>query len=140
MVKSNIVPPSLPVGKETIYFLPDVALVVEKNKVGAVGYDSLNIQWQDSRFIEEGNIPADTTVVGRTWKYPNKNGGPDRRFAGNVELPICLYESIHLTSPNGLNELIQVSRTGLAQPFASAIRSLGEANGSDEGKLAIPKL
>lgn len=139
-LKCNITPPSIQVGKETIYFLPDVALVVEQNKIGAVGYDALVVNWQDSNFVEDGNVPHDTTVIGYTWKYPNKNGGPDRRFADNRQLPICLYESIHLTSPNGLNELLQVSKSGLARPFAKALKALGVANGSDESNLALPLL
>jgi hypothetical protein len=128
------------VGKETLYWLPDVLLVVENGKVGAVAYDMLEIQWQDSRFIEESAVPRDAVIIGQTWKHPNKNGGPDRRFANNRQLPICLYESIHLHSRNGLNELLQVSSNGNAQHFSTAARQLVSAIGVRNNALALPAL
>jgi hypothetical protein len=129
VIKSNVCPPAIQVGKETLYFFPDVLIIVHDNKIGAVAYDALAIRWQDSRFIEDGAVPRDATIIGRTWLHPNKNGGPDRRFANNYEVPICLYEAVHLTSTNGLNELLHLSRKGLAQPFAEALEWLQRAVG-----------
>ena len=140
VLKSNVTPPAMKVGKETIYFLPDVALVVEGNKVGAVAYDALDIRFQDSNFIETNTVPGDARVIGHTWKHPNKSGGPDRRFRDNYQIPICLYETIHLTSRNGLNELLQVSRTGLAQPFSRALNALAKSTGDQDTKLSLPRL
>ncbi len=140
VLKTNITPPFMKVGKETLYWLPDVVLVVESGKVGAVAYDQLEILWQDSRFIEEEVVPRDALVVGQTWKHPNKNGGPDRRFSNNRQLPICLYESIHLRSRNGLNELLQVSSNGRAQLLSAAARRLVTTIGVRENALALPKL
>lgn len=130
VIKSNVTPPAIKSGKETLYFLPDFLLVVESNKVGAVAYDRLSIRAQGSHFIEEGTVPSDTQILFHTWKYPNKNGGPDRRFANNRQIPVCLYESIHITSSNGLNELLQVSRSGVTEPFAASIQRLAVVNGS----------
>lgn len=139
VLKSNITPPTMQVGKETLHFLPDVVLVLEGNKFGAVGYDKLSIRWQDSRHIEDESVPSDARIVDYTWMHPNKNGGPDRRFANNREIPICLYESFHLTSPNGLNELLQVSALGRVAPFAEAVQKLSQTIGSSQG-LALPQL
>lgn len=140
VLRSNITPPVMAVGKERLYFLPDLVLVVHEGKVGAVAYDSLQIRWQDSRFIEEGEVPRDAQVVSETWKHPNKSGGPDRRFANNHRIPICLYESIHLTSGNGLNELLEVSRTGVTAPFAASLKALASTTASNERVLALPAL
>lgn len=139
IVKSNITPPSMQVGKETLYFLPDVVLVLDGNKFGAVGYDKLSVRWEESRHIEAESVPSDARIVGQTWMHPNKNGGPDRRFANNRQIPICLYESIHLTSTNGLNELLQLSILGRAAPFADAARKLAGSIGSSQA-LALPQL
>lgn len=130
VLKCNITPPSINVGKETLVFLPDVLLVIEKGKVGAMAYDSLNIRYQDSPFIETEGVPADAKVISQTWQHPNKNGGPDKRFKENRLIPVCLYETMHLTSSNGLNELLQVSRTGIAQPLLDAVRLLAKATKS----------
>lgn len=138
ILKSNVTPPSIAVGKETLYLLPDFMLVVHEGNVGAVAYDGLSIRWQDSNFIEEGTVPGDTTVLFHTWKHPNKSGGPDRRFANNYQIPVCLYESVHLTSPNGLNELLQVSCSGVTAPFAAAIEELSLRNGSRQGSGSLP--
>jgi hypothetical protein len=100
--------------------------IVDGQRVGAVNYDELRLSWQDSRFIEEGKVPSDARVIGQTWKHPNKNGGPDRRFSNNYQIPICLYEVMHLTSSSGINELLEFSRTGVAEPFERAIRNLAQ--------------
>lgn len=139
-IKSNIRPPAIKSGKVTLHFLPDFLLVVDANKVGAVGYDSLSIRWQDSNFIVDGTVPADTQVLRHVWKHPNKSGGPDRRFANNYQIPVCLYESIYLTSPNGLNELLQVSRAGATEPFAKAIAHLLRVTGSAAVSATAPRL
>ena len=139
VLKCNITPPSMQVGKETLYFLPDVVMVLEGNRFGAVGYDKLSIRWEESRHIEAESVPSDAKIVGQTWLHPNKNGGPDRRFANNRQIPICLYESIHLTSSNGLNELLQLSILGRAEPFAEAAKRLAGSVGSSQA-LALPQL
>lgn len=127
VVSSNLTPPSVKVGAQTLYFLPDVILVEHGKSFGAIGYADLILQWQDSNFIEDGNVPADALVIGHTWKHPNKNGGPDRRFRDNYRIPICRYEAFHLRSPSGLNELLEFSRTGVVEPFIDATRELAMA-------------
>ncbi|MBO9102188.1 MULTISPECIES: DUF4236 domain-containing protein [unclassified Rhizobium] len=134
VIKSNVTPPSLHVGRRIIYFLPDVALIVDGGKIGAVGYDDLQIQYQDSHFIESGTVPRDAKVVDHTWQHPNKGGGPDRRFASNRQIPICLYETMHLQSNSGLNELLEFSKTGQAASFVAACKALAKAR--EEAVLA----
>lgn len=140
VITSNVTPPAIQSGKETLYFLPDFLLVVESGKVGAVSYDALSIRAQESAFVEEGHVPGDTEILWHTWKHPNKNGGPDRRFANNFQIPVCRYESIYLTSSNGLNELLQVSRCGVTAPFAQAIDRLSRTNGSGSISEPVPML
>jgi hypothetical protein len=123
-INCNVTPPTVPVGKQTIYFLPDVALIEHGDLMGGVGYPDLHIRWQSSNFIEEDAVPSDATIIGHTWKHPNKSGGPDRRFRDNRQLPVCLYEVMHLTSASGLNELVEFSRTGMASPFVTALKSM----------------
>lgn len=123
-VKTNVLTPSIPVGKQTLYFFPDKVLVFEPNGVGAVSYENLEIDISGSRFIEEGRVPKDAEVVDRTWKYVNKRGGPDKRFKDNRQIPVVLYEDVHFTSETGLNERIQLSCTGRSSSFEQAIRNV----------------
>lgn len=122
-LKTNIETISIGVGKQTMYFFPDRVLIYESGKVGAVGYDQLKVSCSQTRFIEE-TAPSDAQVVDQTWRYVNKNGGPDRRFSNNRMLPICLYDEIHFASATGVNEIIQASRSGIGVPFRDAIAGL----------------
>lgn len=124
VLKCNVTPPALAVGKQTLYLLPDMVLVVHDGRFGAVPYDALQVARQPSRFIEEGALPGDATIVGQTWRFVNKDGGPDRRFNDNRQLPICLYEAMHFSSSSGLNELLEFSKADAGAPFVSAIRTL----------------
>ncbi len=126
-IKTNVSVPSVPVGKQTLYFFPDKVLIVEANGVGAVSYPNLQISVENTRFIEDGNLPKDAKVVDRTWKYVNKRGGPDKRFNDNRELPIALYEDLNFTSNTGLNERIEISRIGFGGDFADAISNLSRS-------------
>src|SRR5207247_1793990 len=97
-----------------------------RDGVGAVSYEDLSIVVNSTRFVEEESVPGDAHIVDQTWKYVNKSGGPDRRFNSNRQLPICLYEELWLNSPSGLNELIQLSRTGIGERLNAAIENLAE--------------
>lgn len=123
-VKSNVTVPALPVGKQTLHFFPDRLLVFTANGVGAVSYDSLIVDISHTRFIEEERIPRDSEVVDHTWKYVNKNGGPDRRFKNNRQLPIVMYEQLHFGSSTGLNELVQLSKVGLGSKLSQAVEGI----------------
>jgi hypothetical protein len=124
MVKTNVPVLSLGAGRQTLYFLPDRLLVYDGAGIGAISYRSLDLSATRQRFIEEDSVPSDATIVDRTWRYVNKSGGPDRRFAHNRELPICLYDELAFRTPSGLNEVFQISRSGLAEGFIAAVRYL----------------
>lgn len=120
-MKTNISVPQIQVGRQVLQFLPDRLLIFAPNGVGAVSYQDLDVDSTSQRFIEEERVPKDAEVVGQTWQYVNKSGGPDRRFKDNKEIPIVLYQRIHFQSSSGLNELLQVSNRELAEVFVSAV-------------------
>jgi hypothetical protein len=120
----NISIPSILAGRRCLYFLPDRILVRDATGVGAVGFDQLEITSREERFIEDGRVPNDTKVVGKTWRYVNKKRDPDRRFNNNREIPIVLYEAILLASTSGLQELFQASRIGIGSQMSAAIKEM----------------
>jgi hypothetical protein len=124
IVKTNIAVPAIPAGRNTMYFFPDRLLIFGSSGVGAVPYDALKIEIASTRYIESGSVPGDAKVVGHTWKYVNKNGGPDKRFKNNRQLPIALYEELRFSSASGVNEIVQVSMGGVGQPFAESLTQL----------------
>ncbi len=123
-VRCNIDVPSLGVGRQRLFFFPERVLVFDSGQVGAIPYQGLQIERGTTRFIESGGTPRDSRVVGKTWRYVNKNGGPDKRFKDNRELPICEYETLHFASASGLNELLHVSRVGAGQPLCAVVVAL----------------
>lgn len=126
IVRCNVDVPCVPVGAQNLYFFPDFLLVQSRGRVGAVGYDNLSIRTEPSNFVEEEYVPSDTQILYKTWKHPNKDGGPDRRFKDNRQIPVCQYEVIHFSSGSGVNELVQVSHFGRGADFAKAVAVLGK--------------
>ncbi|MDB4912396.1 MAG: Nucleotide-binding protein [Gemmatimonadetes bacterium] len=122
-VKSNVDVPSIGVGRQRLFLFPDRILVFDAGKVGAVSYADLEVKRTTTRFVEEGGVPGDSRVVDRTWRYVNKNGGPDKRFKDNREIPICEYEELNFRSPSGLNELLQMSLVGAGLALEAFLRS-----------------
>lgn len=112
--RSNVPVASFRSGRETLVFLPDKLFLIQKNKIGALNYSDISTSAHTTRFLESGPIPKDAEIVGRTWQYVNKSGGPDKRFKNNRQIPICLYGELELTSSTGLNTIIMFSNPKLS--------------------------
>lgn len=117
-VETNVTIPTLKARGVTAYFMPDCILVYDSNGVGCVEHASLSFSTSAERFIEDGGVPSDSDVVDHTWKYANKQGGPDRRFKDNKEIPICLYGKLDLRTSSGLLCHLQTSKNDAPQRFA----------------------
>jgi hypothetical protein len=124
-------------GPQRLYFLPDRILVYEGDQIGAVQYGSLTFNVSASTFVENESVPPDTEIIGRTWRYTNKGGGPDRRFSNNPQIPLVRYAEITLRSAGGLNYLMQASNMQKANSFAQAVRQYG-AQMAVVGQSALP--
>ncbi|GIX18272.1 MAG: membrane protein [Rhodothalassiaceae bacterium] len=124
VVKSNIDFPRLVLHGKTLYFMPDFILLEEKSNIFAALYEETDVNITKDRFIEIEEVPSDAEIIGHTWRHPNKSGGPDRRFRDNYQVPICYYENVHLTSKNGLSEMVQCSRSGCGSILKEAIREM----------------
>lgn len=123
----NVPIPVLAAGRQKLYFFPDRLLVWDTAGVGAVTYTQLELGISERKFIEEESIPRDSQVIGKTWRYVNKKGGPDKRFRNNHEIPIVLYEELLFTSLSGLQELFQISRSGTGAILNSALSQMRSA-------------
>ena len=65
--------------------------------------------------------PNDARVVETTWRYTNKGGGPDRRFANNPSIPVAEYAQLLLHSKAGMNFLLHGSNLAASQKFTQGI-------------------
>jgi hypothetical protein len=122
--QTNITIPMCVIGKQILYFLPDKVLVYQGKQVGCIDYEKLNVSYNNTRFAEDRNVPEDTRIVGMTWKYVNKNGGPDRRFKNNKQLPIVEYSEINFYSASGLNIILHLSTPDLGEKIVSSLNAL----------------
>jgi hypothetical protein len=123
-VKTNVAVPALPAGPRTLYFFPDRVLVYGRREVNAVAYSDLQVTIDQVRFVESEGVVGDSDVVGETWQYVNKKGGPDLRFRNNPRFPIVLYDELQLRSSSGLNEVYQISKPGISAEIADAFRGV----------------
>jgi hypothetical protein len=121
-LKSNLAFPAITLQGATAYFLPDRLLIDNTKSIDTIDYEELTIQHLETNWIEEGLVPQGAVRVGQTWKYVNKNGGPDRRYRENRELPILRYSEWMLTHPR-LTLRYQFSRPGAAANLATAIET-----------------
>ncbi|WP_412478496.1 DUF4236 domain-containing protein [Azonexus sp. IMCC34839] len=104
-----------------IFLYPGFVLYFVSNDAFALlEYKEVELNYSPSRFIEEGSIPKDSTVVDHTWAKVNKDGSPDRRFKDNYQIPVALYGRLVFNSATGLNEEYLVSNAGQAEVFAKA--------------------
>lgn len=124
-LKTNVSIPCITLRNIELYFFPERLIVKRGNSFGAVFYKNVIIEKSEVRFIESETLPPDATVIDHTWKYLNKSGGPDRRFSGNRQLPICRYSEYSFKSDGGLFEIIMTSKTGAMDEFAVFLNLIG---------------
>lgn len=120
-IRTNVAVRGMTLGNQMLAFFPDRMLVYQRGKYAALSYEALRLSCAATRFIAGAGVPADAQVVGQTWQYPNKSGGPDRRFKNNRQLPVAKYAQVELASDHGLEVILHFSNADAAD---QAIREL----------------
>jgi hypothetical protein len=123
-IKTNVSVPAILSGRQSMYFFPDVVLVVEGTRAGALTYDQFELSWMPVTFIEDGGVPSDAKVVGYTWKFVNKRGGPDKRFKNNRQIPEVMYLEMSLSGKSNLRKVLHFSRLLDHEAFDAALAAL----------------
>lgn len=100
-VETNVTLPVLKTRGQTLYLMPDGLLVYDQSGVGFVEYRDVSLEADTTNFIRK-QPPNDALVISSTWLHPNKNGGPDRRFADNYKIPVCLFGELRMESSSGM--------------------------------------
>jgi hypothetical protein len=130
LIKTNVSIPHISGGRNAIYFFPDLVLVKQGSKIGGLDYRNVTLQFQDQTFQEHESVPADAEVIGSTWRFVRRDGGPDRRFNNNRQIPICRYQAMLMTGPGEFQKVIFLSRNTDRSRFVGSIRALGRLHGS----------
>lgn len=79
-----------------IYFLPNGIMINRFSELYFLDMQDLVAKFDTTIFIESFT-PEDSELVGYTWQYVNKDGGPDRRFNNNPRFNRNRYGEIHLS-------------------------------------------
>lgn len=126
-VESNIEPLCLDLGKLKMFFLPDQVLYWQRDLFASIEYKDLRLEAGSTRFIEESVQTSDSRQVGSTWRYVRKDGGPDRRFNNNRQLPIMLYGVVTASTSGGLNLILHTSNVDAASSLNIGFKSFQNA-------------
>jgi DNA polymerase-3 subunit epsilon len=121
---TNIAIPTFEAGRQAVYLLPDRLLVRDGRRYADISYATVSSDSKTIVFIEDGHAPNDSAVVGTTWRFVNKSGGPDRRFKDNRQLPKLAYGEFNLGSSGGLQQVWQFSRPEAAAIMVEALSSV----------------
>ena len=107
-------------GPMKLFFLPDQLFVLQGKRYGAVSYSAIQKSFSEVSFREDGPLPSDAEVVDYTWQFVNKNGGADRRFKYNRQIPVVRYAALDFACSDGLHIKLQVSNFQAALEFAES--------------------
>ncbi len=119
-LKTDVTVYEVKLTKEKLYVFPDKLLVVKGNKIGSIHTKDLDIHFSNTRFITDF-APNDARVIDYTWRYVNKNGGPDKRFNNNSRLPICDVGTMSIKATQGLNVLLYFSNVYTIQTVSNLL-------------------
>lgn len=122
-VETNIDVPVIKTRGQSLYMMPDGIFVYDNKGVGFVEYNDIQVNVGTTRFIEN-SPPTDANVVDKTWKHPNINGGPDKRFKNNYQIPVCLYGELRVKSNSGMNIYLMTSKEDAPHKFSSEFSSI----------------
>lgn len=137
-VKCNVSVWGIFLSDQVWYFFPDRVLVYRRKHVGTVSYLGMDVACREVQFVEDSPVPSDAKVVGNTWKYTNRSGGPDRRFSINPSMPIALYAQLDIFPQVGDRITLQSSNVAAAKEFCSALDGYTKSSHLDGISLGAP--
>ena len=125
-VRANVRVPILESDRTVLAFYPDRILAFQGSAVGSIDYAKFSAESFTIRFIEDGQLlPADTAVIANTWRFVNKDGGPDMRFKDNHKLPICAYSQLIISTTDGLDIRLVGSKQGSFDGLVRGLANFG---------------
>ncbi len=109
-------------GDCTLYVFPDGYFVRTAYGLRSLG-KNLNVEVRSCSFREEEDSPGDSELVGFTWRYIKRDGGPDLRFSGNRKIPIYRYGEVILTSEERFRLHLTLSQAWIAFRFVELLNT-----------------
>lgn len=123
LLKTNVQVLGVDAGSIKLYLLPDRLFVFQDGVYTTISYSEIQTSCQELEYVEQETLPSDAKVIGHTWKYVRRDGGPDRRFNNNKRLPIVEYGVVAFQTQNFVTYLI-VSSLRISKSFTKAFSSV----------------
>ena len=109
-----------------MFFFPDRVVACDQHGYGVGQYSALQLELRRGTFVLGGeSLPADAKVVDYTWRYVNKRGGPDRRFANNPHIANIAVTDVCIDSGSGLAGILKFSSSPAAEVLHTGITRFG---------------
>jgi DNA polymerase-3 subunit epsilon len=97
----NFLPVTFQFTTGRVHFLPDQMVVVNlSSSCQFVGYDEITITFEEATHMNVP-VPAWSQPVGYSWQFMNRDGGPDRRYNVNPQIPHYKVWEVDLQYPGG---------------------------------------
>ena len=108
------------------------------NDIKMVELDDIHIDFDTTNFIESSSVPSDAKIISYTWRYMNKNGGPDKRFNDNYKIPLVSYAELEFKSNKiKLSEKYQISNIDFTKSFVNSFKEYQNQDNLKSGGLKI---
>jgi hypothetical protein len=123
----NVFVPAFHEGYRTVFFLPDAVALRSGDHTTSYRYGELRVRVLDKPFITM-LVPRGVTPIGHTWQYVNKDGGPDRRFNDNFQIPIIDVTELDFHFPDGQQVHTAFTDRRAVEAFEDAIREMSASS------------
>jgi len=109
---------------EDLYIYPLFIVMKNNNDFALIDLKEVDLDYSDSNFIEEENVPNDGEIIGKTWAKANKDGTRDKRFSTNYQIPVLRYGVLHFKTDKGLNEVYMISKADAGMELKKTFNDL----------------
>lgn len=100
----------------SLYFLPDVIYIKQGRDYYFIDYKSISLSFKVETTATR-TVPSDSIIVDYMYEHSRVDGGPDRRYKHNPQIPIVNYGVLKFHSENDWNFRLQVSNLQIAEDF-----------------------
>lgn len=134
---SNFDPWAIEAVPRLLLLFLDFLGVLQSGALTRVPYTDITVAHRTTRFVEEGPVPPDATVLEMTWRFVCQDGSADLRFADNRQIPVLAYGEVEL-STGGQSITLQTSFADAARIVAELFVRLGARSAAPAASIVQP--
>jgi hypothetical protein len=121
-LETSVASYELGLGDQTLYFFPDRIFIYQSGAIGVVQYRDLLAESRRMNFVKSDGVPGDSRILYHTWRFTNKDSGPDRRFSNNTQILVVEYGNVFFATKSGVRYVVQVSDPLKAEKLVEVLK------------------